>query len=203
MAMAATECRVSPSTERAKVAAFARPVALQHEPDRAGVGRGEAAFLGEVHGRRRLLQSPVQPRRRQRPGPPAACSTSAAHAAASGAAALVPKKFGRPLPSASKPKKVVSTPSAAVICGTRRISGAASRLPCVVEVDRRRARRAEVLGEVGDRVVRGGDGLAAAAPRCAPRSTARPAAQLTPSPLTLTYLMCRAGPSFILPMTIW
>ena len=57
------------------------------------------------------------------PGPPAFCSISAATAATFGAAALVPKKFGRPLPSESNPKNVVSTPSAPVICGTKRTSG--------------------------------------------------------------------------------
>jgi len=41
----------------------------------------------------------------------------------------VPKKFGRPLPSESNPKNVVSTPSAAVICGVCRTSGVFRRLP--------------------------------------------------------------------------
>src|SRR3984885_9634970 len=64
-------------------------------------------------------------------GPPGACGTRAATAAASGAAALVPKKLGQPSPSVSSPKKDVSTPSAAVICGVKRTSGCGRRLPWV------------------------------------------------------------------------
>src|SRR5437870_3202998 len=48
-----------------------------------------------------------------------------------GAAALVPKKFGLPLPSLSKPKNVVSPPSGAVMSGVCRMTGEARRLPAV------------------------------------------------------------------------
>jgi len=57
---------------------------------------------------------------------------SAATPTACGAAAEVPKKFGKPVPSVSLPKNVVSTPSGAVMSGCWRTSGVASRFPAVL-----------------------------------------------------------------------
>ena len=49
------------------------------------------------------------------------------------AAALVPKKLGKPLPSKSDPKKVLSTPSAATKSGFSRVIALPSAPPLVLK----------------------------------------------------------------------
>src|SRR5215510_7100290 len=63
-----------------------------------------------------------------------ACNIEAATAAACGTAADVPKKFGKPSGSTSRPKNVVLAPSGATISGFRRICGIAKRLPAVSKI---------------------------------------------------------------------
>ena len=62
-----------------------------------------------------------------------ACRINAATPAACGAAADVPKKLGKPSPSMSTPKNVVSAPSGATISGLfAQGSGVPSRVPAVL-----------------------------------------------------------------------